>query len=1000
MNSDLKSFCEKILELYPSDLIISESGELFNKKQNINIEHHNIKDLILDSTEFHEWKKSPNNGTLKLLLEGYNRSVEISKLDKELFYVKQVQPSTQEQSLLNEAYRLFFENNITPVFKTTQTGEIIYANLSYAKLFGFDSVEELKKHTSKEFYPDQDVREVYLKELKSKGVLKNFYLRNQTIQGKEIYLLVNVRLLNENDQMFIEGSLLDITNQIEIEKELIKKNEELQKLSTILENISDAVQVVDKNGDLVYLNPVAKDRLGITDRYERKLNILEISPYFKDRQQFSKHFEDIKTVKELVVESVHKNISTGELYPTELSIRLAKILDEEYIIATGRDISQRLIDKENLHLLNNKLKELDNAINSTSLVSITDLKGNILEVNDKFCEVSQYKKEELIGSNHRIVSSNTHTVDFWKKFYSTIYKGEVWSGEICNRKKSGDLYWVRTVIYPLFDDTKNIHQFMSIRQEITKEIEAEKQIHKHVVFQELLVNIALDMINIDPSDLDSTINKALQQIGVFVNADRSYIFDYNTEKETSSNLYEWCNSGVEPQIENLQNVPFKDIPEWLERHFKGEIMDIPNVSELPDSLLRQLLEVQDIKSLIALPMMDGDTCVGFIGFDSVKSLHNYSENDKQILTLFSYMLVNIQKRIQSIRLIESANKQIKDINDTLNVRIAEEKDKTSQLTQSMASLDKMAMIGELTSGLAHDLNTPLGAIKVGAESVRFMLENLFKKVLEGNSIEQIHYACSRAVESNFTMFVGGLQTLKESKAMTEYLDEHFADVPQRAELISLLVKARITTDEPEVIEKIMRSSNPEDFLELIYHIQAIRTFIDTVLEAGEKAKSVIDSLRFYIKEGENQGLTTVPLKENLLKVINVLNHLIKQYDINLRVDLHDGIEVQGFPERLYQLWSNLLKNAIDAAGFKGNITVFSQLKDDEVILSIENTGETIPLEIQKKIWKKFYTTKAGKGTGLGLSIVKRIVEEHYGRIELTSENNLTTFSVYLTLHKS
>ena len=428
-------------------------------------------------------------------------------------------------------------------------------------------------------------------------------------------------------------------------------------------------------------------------------------------------------------------------------------------------------------------------------------------------------------------------------------------------------------------------------------------------------------------------------------------------------------------------------------------MDIPSVADLPDSLLRELLEIQDIKSLIALPLIDGEKCIGFVGFDSVVKERPFTEKDKQILELFSYMLVNIQKRILSIRLVEEANEQIKEINNSLNVRIAEEMDKTSQLTQSMASLDKMAMIGELTSGLAHDLNTPLGAIKVGTESVRFMLENLFKTVLEGNTVEQIHFACSRAVESNFTMFVGGIQGLKESKELLNYLENHFSEVEDRAELVKLFVKARITADETEVIDKIMISPNRREFLDLIYHIQAIRTFIDTVLEAGEKAKSVVESLRFYIKEGKIQNKVSLDLKDNILKVINVLNHLIKQYDINLTINLQEGIEIQGIPERLYQLWSNLIRNAIDATGFNGDIEISSAIVDDRVTITVKNTGDTIPEEIQNKIWKKFFSTKEDKGTGLGLSIVKRVVEEHEASIEMTSRNKTTAFYVSFKLNQ-
>lgn len=692
-----------------------------------------------------------------------------------------------------------------------------------------------------------------------------------------------------------------------------------------------------------------------------------------------------------VVEAKHVNQRTGELLPLELSTRFERIDNGRYLIATGRDMTQRLLDQTAIQERDKRINDLNSAINSSSLVSITDCQGTILDVNEKFCEISQYTREELIGSNHRIVSSQTHTKEFWKNFYSTIVNGEIWSGEICNRKKDGSIYWVRTVIYPVIDETGKPSRFMSIRQEISGEKEAERIIQKHLNFQDLLVKIALKLINVRPDVLDDEINEALKDIGSFVGADRAYIFDYNTSEETCSNLYEWCAEGVEAQINNLQNVPLSNMPEWTAKHFNGQIMDIPNVQDLPDSLLKELLEVQDIQSLLALPLMDAQVCTGFIGFDSVKAVHPFNENDKKILELFALMVVNINKRVESIRLIEEANEQILDVNKTLETRIEEEMDKSSQLTQSMATMDKMAMIGELTSGLAHDLNTPLGAIRVGAESVRYTLENLFKHVLEGNSIEQVHFACSRAVESNVNMFVGGLQSMREKKEIGEYLEQKYGNINNKESLVAQFVKARVTISDPETIEKVMQSDDPVDFLELIYHIQAIRAFIDTIMEAGEKAGSVVKSLRFYLKEGASQEQVEVDIKENIMTVVNVFNHMINEYEIQLTLDLQENLLIEGFPNRLYQLWSNLLKNGIEAAGKRGKIEIRAHRSEDGITVSFCNSGEPIPAEMRDKIWKKFFTTKTTHGTGLGLSIVKRVIEEHGARIHLNSAEDCTEF---------
>ncbi len=116
------------------------------------------------------------------------------------------------------------------------------------------------------------------------------------------------------------------------------------------------------------------------------------------------------------------------------------------------------------------------ALNKHAIVSITDIKGKIIYVNDKFCETSQYTRDELIGKNHRIIKSGMHSEQFYSDMWKIIGNGEVWRGQICNRAKDGSNYWVETTLIPRLNDKGKPFEYIGIRTDITAQKNAEDEI--------------------------------------------------------------------------------------------------------------------------------------------------------------------------------------------------------------------------------------------------------------------------------------------------------------------------------------------------------------------------------------------------------------------------------------------------------------------------------------------------------------------------------------------
>ena len=533
-------------------------------------------------------------------------------------------------------------------------------------------------------------------------------------------------------------------------------------------------------------------------------------------------------------------------------------------------------------------------------------------------------------------------------------------------------------------------------QNVTAQRKALGELRQMTNLQDILMRIATHYINVPINDLNQIVYNSLGDIASFASADRAYIFRYDFKNKLCKNTYEWCDEGINTQIDELQSIALSDMPYWLSKHKLGECVEIEDVELLEGEGIKSRLKLEGIKSLITLPLMDEGNVLGFVGFDLIRNKRTFSNDEKNVLKLFAQMLVNVHNRLLNAMQIEKTKEELEQMNESLERQVSEKTKRNISLSKNIIEQEKMVTIGEISAGIAHDLNTPLSTIKVGADNIKSIIETLFTKQITLLSANELKRILERIQTSQIEMYVGGLQLRKEKAEMFQYLaDNYQVESPELEKIADLLVKSRVNKEDSFFIQYILELKNRIQNLEVLYQLQMAYSQLATIKNSSDKAVKVVQDVRAFIKGETQQEKHTFNLKSNIATVLGIFNYELKK-EVDLQFNVDESIELYGFEIKLFQVWSNLVKNALEAMEDQEQryLGISAEKTDTTLTVVFENNGPQIPSDVLDNIFKKFYTTKGRKsGSGLGLSIVKNITDEHDAALNVVSDNERTKFII-------
>src|ERR1700730_13650466 len=328
-------------------------------------------------------------------------------------------------------------------------------------------------------------------------------------------------------------------------------------------------------------------------------------------------------------------------------------------------------------------------------------------------------------------------------------------------------------------------------------------------------------------------------------------------------------------------------------------------------------------------------------------------------------------------------------------------DRIREATRFEQQRDRLAALGKLSAGLAHELNNPASAAKRAASQLRDILKRVrdASHELGRRDLTAAQKSEIEKLESSLIQLDGPPPDALTISDLEEQIDSLLRSHGQR-DLWQLASDLAHKNFKPAALEHLFAALDAGTARAALVRISASLEIAD-LLHQIESSTSRISELVGAIKEYtfmDQSPIQNVDIVKTLETTLTILNHKLKRGVDVQRNYQTTPLFVNSFGSELNQVWTNVIDNAIDAMGGKGELRVRAFREDDCVVVEIGDNGPGIPPEIEAHIYEPFFTTKGvGQGTGLGLDTVQRIVRKHRGNIQVTSKPGDTRFQVRLPL---
>ncbi len=837
-----------------------------------------------------------------------------------------------------------------------------------AQKYGFNEQEYMDALAEVPVFTDDEIKAnisflVQLTEIVGNIGLKNLVSKsqNQQLQAEK----QNLKKANKEYQELNE-EYCRINLELTEAKERIEESEETYRM--LFDSVNDAILTAEMQedgslGKFIIVNDIACDRLGYTREELLNLSPADINSE-RTRITLNARVQELLIKKHFIAETEHVT-KEGRVIPTELSANVSNFNGKTLVHTLARDITERKQSEEALRRSEEDLKESQRIAHVGSWH--LDVASNQVIWSDELFRMygmAPSSSPPPFNEHHKLF-----TPDSWEKLSVALENTKQtrvpYELELETVRSDGGNGWMWVYGKTVVNENDEVVGLFGAAQDITDRKQAEETIRKseemtRLFFERQLVGMAIT---------------SPEKGWVRVNDRLCEILGYSRDElvETTWDILTY-QEDLEADFAEFEKLLAGEIDDYsLEKRFVRK----------DGRLVHTNLAVACVRN------SDGSV-------DYVMALLEDITERKQAEEDLQQLNAHLEQRVQE------RTEELKGKNNDLEHAIAKLQETQSQLIL----FEKMTVLRHLISGIAHEINNPLGAIDSCRELINIALchlSNNFSKIShwlsgpEGDLLTEL--ITNAQSDSNGNLGMSSREKRKLRKELEIQLEEK--NIANAKEVGAKLVEMN-SFDKIDKLMPLLRHDDILDKLQSVGYIMDAFVACSTIKTAVAKSSKIVNTLRGYVrKDGSIENKVPADIKEGIETVLTLFQSAFK-YFVTLEINIDDDLpEINCFPDQLNQVWTNIIQNALQAMNNSGKLTIDGKRQGDGVVISVSDEGCGMSPEVQARIFEPLFTTKpAGEGIGLGMDIVHMIiVQRHSGRIDIDSEVGVgTTISVWLPIN--